>query len=354
MIFKKRELISVILMSLYSTASWTISENQIRDALLVPQQFSDRELRLMDVNQDGTLDVRDAETAAKFPSVSFAFKSSAVNEASGQHKVHLSLDRPVSNLLVSYAISGSALARADFTDSNQGKITINGNVATITLGVVSDKVFEGNESLQISLLPSVDYLLGEHKSHNVTLLENETETSADYLFTLTRHLPNGAGYTDSFLGFANKNIGMNITFSEGDVVAAYIDESRSVGVRDNDTTSTIIPAKDVAYSNKTLVLTFNFKVIASALSTAASLKQYLYDPDLDDNLPVYWAEPEPLLDRKLIVMIENFDVSLDKLKFDRKLTGIYRIETTGLLSNNGGTTPHGDITGILQPMGVSR
>lgn len=295
--------------SLYAAA---VTEQGILDAVLGKRTFTDDEIKAMDLNGDGKVDVADAVFSKK-PIANFYAASSEINETAGTHVVVITFSQAINGTL-KYTVGGTASAGQDY-DALSGSVAVSGSVVFIQITVKNDTVYEGNETIVLSLLPGKGYLLGATRSHTVTLKDNPNESGADYLFTLSNLTPGFEGSTKDGKGFPgtqfSRMVSVNITFSANSIVKAFINVKKSIGIVDTITKSETIPAKSVSYSTGKLEMVFEYQTQYDSFVTDASITSFDYvHPSLGN-------QTKKTLTNTLTVTINtSVDKSSTKLPFD--------------------------------------
>lgn len=312
-----------------SATAQSVSQQDIIDIILKRTTPTSEQIQQMDANGDGVVDVADLVLTMRNEGTyaTFLNTSGEVNEDDGTYSVEVILASEVEGSLF-YSVGGLAQsvttdeASADFSDPNNGEVSINGNRATITLNIQQDTVFEGDETLNISLMPGSAYTFREMdlgiRTHVLTIKESVAQTEAKFNFVLKTAPP---GYsaeqltsTDagaySGLDIFSKTISLSLTMANQTVSGAKIIENESRGVKDNVADTNEITATDVSYTGEQLVLQFAYQVQNNAFSSDASLTELFCDDGCRDNIPANginrnYAETS----HSLTVTINNFDVN---------------------------------------------
>jgi len=86
----------------------------------------------------------------------------------------ISTSATTSNITVGYTVSGTASAN-DYTPTLSGSVTLTPSApsATITITPVDDNLFEGSETLTLTLNPGTGYALGGNTSATITIADND-------------------------------------------------------------------------------------------------------------------------------------------------------------------------------------
>lgn len=343
-----------ILTPLYSYAA-AVKEQDVLDAVLGKRTFTDDELKAMDLNGDGKVDVADAVYLKK-PIADFVVVASEIDETVGSHVVSLHLNQPISGTL-KYTVGGTASSGQDY-NALSGSVSVSGNSADIQITIKNDTVYEGNETIVLSLLPGKDYLLGAKRSHTVTLKDNPNQSGADYLFILSSLTPGVEGSTNEKKGFPgtlfSRTASVNIAFSQNNVAGAYINVKKSIGIKDTVTQSETIPAKSVSYSTGKLEMVFEYHTQYDSFVTDPSLINFNYEH------PSLGNQTKKTLTNTLTLTIKNavtgdnppvtapFDIAKDKFTF-KYLEGSFSLAISGVLNEGTGQFFEGILRGTMQP-----
>jgi hypothetical protein len=348
---KNKPLVYTLMVLCWSLAlAAPVTQTDIQDSILKKRQFTSPELVDQDLNSDGIVDVADLVFINKQlpPSVSFTLNKSQVNEDSGSQFINLEFSEIVSNVVLNYSLGGTATQDQDYQDHTNGSVVVNGSTASIEISPVVDTVYEGGETVQLSILPSESFLLGTNRVHTVTLGESSAETSADYLFVLSRDLPGGIGYISSAKGLLARAANISIALSGSTVLSAYINESKSKGFYDSDPGSDIIIANSVSYQNNKITLTFEYQSTSDSYSTSPSLSNLLFNPEADKALPTIPVQEKRILTNFLTIEVDNFDITVDKFN-NKQLVGTFKLNIEGVLKQRSATQVSGVISGVMQP-----
>lgn len=338
--------------SLYAAA---VAEQDVMDAILGKRTFADEQLKAMDLNGDGKVDVADVVYIKK-PIVDFVLTSSEIDETAVTHKVTIQLNQPINGPL-KYTVGGTASSGQDY-DALPGLVAVTGNSADIQITIKNDTVYEGNETIVLSLLPGKDYLLGTKRSHTVTLKDNPGASGADYLFILSSLTPGVAGSTKDGKGFPgslfSRTASVNIAFSSNNVTKAYINVKKSIGIADTITNPVTIPAKSVSYSTGMLEMVFEYCTQYDGFVTDACLVNFDYaHPSLGN-------QTKKTLTNTLKLTINTavsgetgavklpFNISTDKFTH-KYLQGGFSLSIAGVLNQGTNQYYTGILGGTLQP-----
>jgi len=318
-----------------------VTEKEIRDAILGRIEL---DLDRMDLNDDGKVDVSDVVYFLRTNDVAnFLEARSEIDETCGICNVVVNFSRPFTGIL-RYTIGGTATENEDYS-ALTGLVEINGRSATIQVAIISDTVFEGNETIELSLLTSMDYLLGMDRTHTITLRDNPFESSADYIFILSTETLGVEGDTTNRQGFPptlfSRTASVNITLSHNDVLNAMLNVAKSIGISDTVTGANTIPAASVSYSSGTLEMVFEYGTQSESFVSDPAITSF--DPDN----PSLGVQNEKRLTSILTLRVNDFDISTEKFT-NKFLQGTYSLSMLGVL--NEGTVPffHGRLVATMQ------
>ena len=116
------------------------------------------------------------------PVVSFASAASSTSEGSGEHDVTINLDpAPASNISLQYRFDfgGTATEDKDYMwPKGSGKsapLAVSPEDATLPIPVeiIDDKVTEGDETMQVTILDGSGYIVGDQDTYTLTILDND-------------------------------------------------------------------------------------------------------------------------------------------------------------------------------------
>lgn len=331
-----------------SPALSAILQQDIVDAILGRQLSPGITVSEMDLNQDGVVDVADV-LLIDFPVVTFVTATSSANEIDGSVAIQVQFSKALYGTLA-YTVGGSTTAGTDYT-SPSGTVTVNGTTAVITISLISDTVYEGNETIEISFLPHADYLLGQIRRHVVTLQDNTDATTADYLFNLSRLTMGVTGDTTAMQGFPetilSRNASVAMTFSSSTLVDAVLNEDKSRGFTDTDTLSNLIAATLVSYDGSTMILQFDYESTSSDFSTGASLTSFKWNEFNIDPNDFGVNQPKKIIQNTLVIQIDNFNITTDTFS-DALLEGTFTHTVKGLIKSESGQFFQGLVRGTMQ------
>lgn len=340
-------LVCAILFSIPVAIMAQVTEQDIIDAILGRGNFTDPQLQEMDVNQDGKVDVSDA-VSIQTPIASFDSAESIVNETVGVHNVEMSFSKPVNGTL-KYTIGGTATDDIENSDyaALPGSIVVNGINASIPVNVLSDTEYEGDESIKLTLLPSEDYLLGENRSHTITLKDNPEETRADYLFILGSETMGVSGDTTERKGFPptlfSRTASVSISFSQSNVLSADLNIQKSIGFKESTTGGQVISASSISYDASTLELVFEYETQTDAFASDSSIT--IFNPENPDAV----VPTEKALNNVLTLRINEFDIYTEKFT-DKYLQGTFSIAISGVFGDSTSQFFNGNLSATMQQL----
>jgi len=319
-----------------------VTEQDILDAILGKRTFPEAQLQEMDLNGDGKVDVADA-VYFQLSIASFATAASEADENTGTHDVVVNFNKPFSGIL-RYTIGGTATQGEDYS-ALSGTVDIDGSSVSIPIPVASDTVYEGSETIVLSLLPGENYLLGEERSHILTLRDNPSASSANYLFILSSETLGVEGDTASREGFPptlfSRTASVNITFSHSSVLDAALNVPKSIGFSDSVTGSNSIPAATVSYGSGTLELVFEYETQSESFVSTPSATNF------DPAAPSFGDETKKTLVSSLTLTVNEFDILSEKFT-DKFLEGTFSLRMSGVLNEGTSQFFNGRLSGTMQ------
>ena len=114
------------------------------------------------------------------PRAEFARAESGVDEDGGTHNVVINLDpSPAGNVSINYQMGGPATRDVDYSIAGVTGPTASVSASagdssvTIPVNITDDSLTEGDERLELKLLPSSDYNLGTQRTHALTIRDND-------------------------------------------------------------------------------------------------------------------------------------------------------------------------------------
>jgi hypothetical protein len=333
-----------LLFTPYVVLSYEPSQQDIVDAILGRRVFTPEQLKQMDINQDEKVDVADLVYFLQ-PKVtaSFVTKESIIDESLESHDVLLNFSGHMIGT-AKYTVGGTATPDIDYVKLS-GSVSVNGHSAFITIRPIKDTVFEGNETIKITLLPSTDYQLGTQTTHTVNLRDNPNESSADYVFDLSIETMGVEGNTNEQTGFPpalfSRKARINLTFSQGNILKAALNTTKSIGTGETVSGATVIPSTSLSYTSKTLEMVFEYPTKCDGLVSDASIITFDYEhPSLGN---------QTLRDlvNTLTLRIEDFDITADKFT-NKLLKGTFSLRISGFLREGTATFFKGSLLGTMQ------
>lgn len=353
-----RLLVGILLVGFFTRPLFgQATEESIRAAILGTQSFTQQELQQLDLNTDGKVDVADLVfLGVAIPTIQFATTSSSFNEDAGPIQLGLLISGAASEEPVNYTLGGSAQADVDYFDPGFGQVTVSTGAGVLPLQLIADTDFEGGETIKISLLPNEIVFLGENTSHEITILESNSTTVADYVFYLDRDLPGGFDSIGIPQGLFSRKLYLSLVFSNGSVVQAFINELKSTGIQDSSTGSDTIDVKQgtLAHVGGVLSAVFEYDVSSEDFSTSATINSFNFDPDVSDGLPTatFPEEVPALVTESLTIEVSGVDLATNSTY--EQLTGSFLLVRRGITSGDQLAENSGVMTGSLQPLGVAR
>ncbi len=114
------------------------------------------------------------------PRAEFARAESGVDEDGGTYDVVINLDpSPAGNVSINYQMGGPATRDVDYSIAGVTGPTASVSASagdssvTIPVNITDDSLTEGDERLELTLLPSSDYNLGTQRTHALTIRDND-------------------------------------------------------------------------------------------------------------------------------------------------------------------------------------
>jgi hypothetical protein len=151
----------------------------------------------------GLSSCKDEEPFVK-PNLSVSTENLTVPEAGGTVQVEFVLDRGApGDITIEYQLSGTAISPADYTIvGTEGEVEIaNGATSgTVQIQIVSDAIYEGNETIEISIedVSSDDVLITNDDESEITITDDDPQVSASFTAT-TLTVNEEDGLSDDFL-----------------------------------------------------------------------------------------------------------------------------------------------------------
>ena len=128
---------------------------------------------------------KDEEPFVK-PNLKVSNETLTVAEGAGTVQVEFVLDRGApGDITVEYSLGGTAISPADYTVvGKEGEVTIaNGQTSgTVEIQIVSDAIYEGNETIEISIedVSSTDVLITNDDESVVTITDDDPQITASF------------------------------------------------------------------------------------------------------------------------------------------------------------------------------
>ncbi len=114
------------------------------------------------------------------PRAEFARAESGVDEDGGTHDVVINLDpSPAGNVSINYRLGGPATRDVDYSitgvTGSTGSVSASAGDSRVTIpvNITDDSLTEGDERLELTLLPSSDYNLGTQRTHALAIRDND-------------------------------------------------------------------------------------------------------------------------------------------------------------------------------------
>ena len=136
----------------------------------------------------GLSSCKDDEPFVK-PNLSVASKTASFSEAAGTIEVEVVLDKGApADITIEYDLGGTALSPADYSIvGTEGEVEIAKGATSgiISIQIVSDAIFEGNETIEISLedVSSDDVVITNDDETLVTINDDDTQPKASFKTT---------------------------------------------------------------------------------------------------------------------------------------------------------------------------
>jgi hypothetical protein len=136
----------------------------------------------------GLSSCKDDEPFVK-PNLSVASKTATFSEGAGTIEVEVVLDRGApADLTIEYDLGGTALSPADYSVvGREGEVEIakGATSGTISIQIVSDAVYEGDETIEVTLedVNSTDVLITNDDETTVTITDDDPQIKASFAVT---------------------------------------------------------------------------------------------------------------------------------------------------------------------------
>ncbi|HEY5919851.1 MAG TPA: Calx-beta domain-containing protein [Chryseolinea sp.] len=140
---------------------------------------------------------KDEEPFVK-PNLKVSEETKTVAEGAGTIQVEFVLDRGApGDITIEYSLGGTAISPADYTIvGKEGEVNIaNGQTSgTVEIQIVSDAIYEGNETIEISIedVSSADVLITNDDESVVTITDDDPQITASFA-TATQTVSEAAG-----------------------------------------------------------------------------------------------------------------------------------------------------------------
>lgn len=166
---------------------------EIKNAILERTSPTVEQLRDMDTNGDGRVDIADAVKTASTPEVNFASSTSTVVEGGGHAEIIVNFDRPFNGSL-NYTI-----ANLNVDVNTNATLAVNGSSAKIRIDVSDDAEDKDATVLEVAIATSADksYAPGRSILHTLTIMDNDGRWTGSYI------LDGVAGTLDLDITFLN-------------------------------------------------------------------------------------------------------------------------------------------------------
>jgi hypothetical protein len=164
------------------------TESNLRAVILGEGKgFSKADLRDMDLNQDGVVDVADLivylrSLPPRPNGVNFEVTQSVVKEGDGVVSLTITVS-PAYQGDISYVVKGTATAGADYSVLG-GTIAVHGHTAVLDITLVDDLILEEVDSLTVTLIPKAGYQIGFAQQHTMFIVDNDAVWEVVYTWVL--------------------------------------------------------------------------------------------------------------------------------------------------------------------------
>jgi hypothetical protein len=187
----------------------------------------------------------------------------------------------VDSLTVNYSIAGTAVNGQDY-DNLTGNVTFaaGSSTAVIDINIIDDLVYEGNETIELTLADNNNYLLGNDRSASVSLIDNELAS----FIAITS--PNGGEVfnTDSTYTITwNDNIGENVKielYKDGSFYSTINESTISDGSESWTVSSWLLDGSDYTFKITSLSDSNLFDFSDANFSIADWFSQSLQDAEI--------------------------------------------------------------------------
>ena len=168
----------IVAVSAASGQAFTVTEQNIRSAILNPSQFTQDQINQMDLNGDNRIDVADLVKLLKTttPVTDFAIEASTVTEGDGTISVRVVFSTSFSGTL-RYTVGGTAVPGTDYQVLS-GTITADGLYVDIPVTLLDDNLIsEAAKTIVLDLYYDAEggfgYVPGSSTEHTVYVLDND-------------------------------------------------------------------------------------------------------------------------------------------------------------------------------------
>ncbi len=184
-----------------------------------------------------TLTITDNDT----PEVAFALASASVGEGAGQYDVRVNVNpAPVTDLALSYNLTGTAIKGADYSIATSGTVTVVAAAASVDIPImlIDDSADEINETVILTLTSGAGYDIGSIGVHTLTVTDNDQpavgfalasgsvdeDVGRHNITVNVRPLP-AAGFTFSYRLTGSANEGTDYSIANSGTVAVAANAS---------------------------------------------------------------------------------------------------------------------------------
>jgi hypothetical protein len=193
------------------------------------------------VTSIGLTSCKDDEPFVK-PNLSVSSETLSINEAAGTIEVEIVLDKGApADITIEYNLGGSAISPADYTIvGKEGEIEIaqGQTSATIQVQIVNDAMYEGNETIEVSLddVDSDDVVITNDDETVITITDDDPQITASFAVTTMA------------VNEADEIIEVSVTLSEAATSNVTLQYSLSGSARDSVTARSADPVLPADYS----------------------------------------------------------------------------------------------------------
>ena len=129
------------------------------------------------------------------PTASFASASSSASEGAGARNVAVGLSpAPSSAITLNYSVGGSATSGADYA-ALPGTVSVSAGATSVNIPVtiIDDSLYEGAETLVLTLTGGTGYTVGSRSVHTLTITENDPPPPTANFASASSSAGEGAG-----------------------------------------------------------------------------------------------------------------------------------------------------------------